>query len=951
MSNSHITFTVTLDGKDITSHIPFPIKWERLLDERLDVTRLSIKRIKRHIIHPLTPVSITMTDTHDRKITLNAIVTTDESVEAPAGSGLYNHEIFMLEETKLLEGIVVDALTFTNDLGRNYTENVVFVTPTENDAGGGVKNSAPDPDEYKMAVQSGEFVVKSIADVFSTNFLDISLKAHPGDPNEPNKVGFITTLKLQGDSEYIINEVHDEYDYEHPMDYSAFASYPTVLSVGTYELTYRIYRPRDFQFYTEYTYEFNVVENHDPLPLWNIATVIDRVLDVAEPHLEGVTPRFALNAEQHAAFEKIEAPEFTFTNSTLKEILDQIGGYIHGVPRLRGNTIYYDMLDGVEQATLANPKYAYISNAYTQDVESYCTGLDSTVDNMVCLTDPAQGTITDPYNDGYKTVRTETVYARVEEGNMFIATQLPIQELKGVKCGIVPTKNFAGGDITAYIFESAEYNRMSGYTATYPNSKAYALYYTQGTKNIYGLNFKIEDAVSPALQKYAIINILEKTSGQTIGNLGNSYQLLAFQVSYIPIFRARTQQTKSYIGDLKQPRTLCYNQGANVVETRYYGENMKGAVARMGNVDRVVTYNLGAFSLIPEIGQMYGEDYYVSGVACELTPGFVKCMVTLSQDFNRLSQYIGINSVRRFYEVSEKAAYKRDMKYADYIVVGDQVESDETLANMLPVMATFTQDIEYPAVSHMIARGHSENGTDIGSRVLLPVISTAQGSAMVLTANYEDNYSAGTQVQQVSAGDAKGYFTNAVEYSDYYGRIHNLEFAMYNRLPSIDQNTRGKSLPAWGADWNGGNRVLGTEEHNLVVRKDGSEILALNYILEYVTNRKHIVIGSALAHNCPLVRGIDKTRKAKLYILPKRIGKFVNVVDLSNATEVTYAWPSATAAKQFKLSDFTPEVNGAAWAIVDGSTNELLLGSNETITAGQVVSMPYMTIKHNIFNL
>jgi len=624
---------------------------------------------------------------------------------------------------------------------------------------------------------------------------------------------------------------------------------------------------------------------------------------------------------------------------------------------LRGNTIYYDMLGGTKQATIADPQYPYVSNLFSQDIESYCSGLDSTVDNMVCLTDTAQGTIIEPFNDGYKTVRTETVYARITEDNMFIATQYPIQEIKSVKCGKIPGKDFEGGDITPYIFEESEYNRMSAYSKNYPNSKSYALYYTQGTKNIYGLNFH-PDTVTGWVSDNSIIRILETTTGKNIGGitgLAEDYPKLSFQVSYIPIFSARTQQTKQYISDFKQPRTLVYNQGANLVETRHFGENLKGAVARMGNVDRVVTYNLGEFSLIPEIGEMFGDDYYVSGVTCELYPTLIKCMLTLSQDFNRLSQYIGINSVRRFYEVSEKQAYRRDIKYADYIVIGNSVETDKTCTEVKNVLF-WAQSPPKIGVSAAMARGFNSDGTGGKTPVLLPVISTAQGNAMVFTFNYEDNYSAGAQVYPYSSGKVSGYFTNAVAPWDYYGRTECLSFVMGTKYNVTQTDEDRERLPQIINNHFSDN-VINTEAPGLVIKKDGAEILSVNYILEYVTNKKNYIIGSALARNCPLVRGTKANSSVKLYVLQNRLGKFDNVIDVSE-NNATYIWTYfadshvriENSQKRLKFDNFTPTVSGVAWAMVN-SDNELLIGSNEPITAGQTVSMPYMTLRHNIFNL
>ena len=519
---------------------------------------------------------------------------------------------------------------------------------------------------------------------------------------------------------------------------------------------------------------------------------------------------------------------------------------------------------------------------------------------------------------------------------------------------MIPNENFAGGDITAYVFESAEYARMSGYSEAYPQSKVYALYYTQGTKNIYGLNFRIPKASDEYLGDMAITRILKATSGHDIGGLGTNYPLLSFQVSYIPVFSARTQQTKQYISEYKQPRTLVYNQGANLVETRYFGENMKGAVARMGNVGRIVTYNLGNFALIPEIGQMYGDDYYISGVTCEIYPALLKCMLTLSQDFNRLSQYIGIDSVKRFYEVSEKQAYARNIKYADYVVIGDQVEEDTTCMHAREIAQIFWQNIPVAGgISYTVARTYSESQAP-NTEVLLPVISTAQGNAMVFTFNYEDNYSAGVQSQHYSSGEVSGYFTNAVPYADYYGRAEYLSFAM-GQVSTRTQSDKAKlDLPQKGENAVSPS-TINTGTPGLVIQTDGAESLSVNYILEFVTNRKNYIIGSAMARNSPLVRGVSRNRYASLYILPKRIGKFDNAIDTGAGTKVWDYGPIpqhiTVDTKSIKFENFTPAINGAAWAIVDNSTGEILLASNETITAGTPVQMPYMTLRHNIFNI
>lgn len=145
---------------------------------------------------------------------------------------------------------------------------------------------------------------------------------------------------------------------------------------------------------------------------------------------------------------------------------------MHGEPRLRGNVLYYDMYGSDEPTDVYYANYA--AQSFQQTVERYATNLDSNVDNFVNALGYARGVIVEPYSGAYKTVQTETLYARITDDNMMISTKYPIRGITSVKCGLV-NGSVPAADITPYIVESSEYNRMSSYSELYPDSKAYAL--------------------------------------------------------------------------------------------------------------------------------------------------------------------------------------------------------------------------------------------------------------------------------------------------------------------------------------------------------------------------------------------------------------------------------------------------------------------------------------------
>ncbi len=138
----HIQPAVFINGINRTSRTVMPIKWGNFLDERLDECRLSLRAVKQESFPPLTPVEIEFkiteyfgiwkdnpTIVQTRKETKRFIIADDSATEFRAKSGLYNHDLYLIETTKVAECYVVDTITFTNDLGRSYTEGGLLAQP------------------------------------------------------------------------------------------------------------------------------------------------------------------------------------------------------------------------------------------------------------------------------------------------------------------------------------------------------------------------------------------------------------------------------------------------------------------------------------------------------------------------------------------------------------------------------------------------------------------------------------------------------------------------------------------------------------------------------------------------------------------------------------------------------------------------------------------------------
>ena len=952
-----ITFTTKLNGKPYPKSV-FPLKTGNLLDEQLDEAYLTMVLCKEEHFDMLTRVQIdARTKNAYGQVTSEKsfyyVIANDKSTLTIKDKKLYKHEIYLIEETKLLEGLVGDSIVFTNTLGNMYTLNAPIAPVIVISGNTGVEPHTPDT--YKSAVEVGtSFTFISPKDIYPQLNLDI---------------GNITVL-LGGEPIYSGSE-ND--------------SFTTVIESGTYIVQYDIEFevPPQGSLNKSIQYEINGVKNRYPLKKWTITDVVQRTLDLIEPHLDGYPNRFTFNEEQAEEYKNVIAPEFAFTKENLRERLQQIGGFIHAEPRLRNGVIYFDKYGMNDYADMY--KTPYTGKMVCQDINHYATNLDSSVDNLVSQLSWAKGVIMEPFAGGYRSVRTESMNVRITEENMLIQTIFPVYQVEKLTCAYIKDGEMITCDITPYVFESVDYNsNLSSYSETYPTSKAFGVYYTQGERNIRGLNFKVPDAISDILRKYAIINILEAVSGENFGWFDKiDYPTLMFQITYIPIFSTRVTQTKQYIVGMQHPFALPYNQGANMIETSYYGENMKGLIARLGNVEKTLTYMVYNLNRIPKAGQLFDDEYYISAVFTEFMPSYIKVQLTLSKDFNRLSQYINVPSYKRFYEVSERQAFRRETLYTDYLVIGNEVEDDgQALIDdhfLEYIKHTLTQTApEDSKITFAQTISVNKNNEMVGNVCVFPVLGTAMGTTMNFSFSAEDNYSAGPQSVEhnVKSGndEVTGYWQQYVPYCDYYGRIYYLDLLFGQKFSPSNKLDAALGLPKLPGGTYQGINIISTRQNSLLYRKDSREIMNFTYQASFVTNRKNIVIGSALAAMNPLIKGSDRDNPAGLFISPHRINKFDDFVDVSEMTQQdwTGAEDVTVDGTVMRLGQITASVEGKAWAIVyspnqedteitvedeDGNVttqkipvgDRLLIACNMDVYAGQLIILPSISIVHNIF--
>lgn len=835
----------------------FPLTWGELLDERLDEAYITLYKSTEKAYKPLTEVRIILRKGEQTVDTLYFIVASDNATEYPIGSGKYKHKLYLIERTKILEGVLCQTITFTNAMGKVYTNAARPVKPVLSGGGAFGVPTVDDAFQYHSPVAIGGKIK-----VFSPEEFGNSIHYN------------VYAMTIADTSKVTVN--NEEYAYKASPEVDAVST-----NIITYYMDASIFtNPDSFPSRVSFTATYNIigVQNRYPTKKNTITDVVNRILELAEPVFKDSNgnyvkaPRFTFNEDQAKKYDNVLAPDFSMTQCTLREQLKVVGGYIHAEPYLDENNKIWFLEYGSTKGRELAGKNVY--NSASIDINQYCTEIRTNAQNLVNSLDYAAGVIIDPASGFSRSLRTEAMYTRISDQNGIVQTQFPIYSVQSLKCGITEygkTEEWLPlTDITHYLFEQTEYNAvLSNYSGEYPNSKQYAVYYTQGAKNIGGLFFKAPSILGAYGEHFAITHILEKAQDDKKlaeiadkienGNVG----YLTFQVTYKPIFSAFLSHGKQLHINGETEFSQIYNQSENLIETQYFGENIKGVAARLGNIEQERTYILQNYSDIPAVGELV-DDYAVSAVNVEFQPTYIKATVGLTKDFNRISQYVGVSSVKRMYEISERDTYRRNVLIKEKVIFSTAYDSNAVgktiLKNTEPITNVFSPSTiisNKTRISAAYVTCTDKKSADI-KRFYLPAVGCAEGNTVSLNFAFKDNYSAGDMVQYID-GTISGFWQNDVPYTDYYGKVYYMQFAFVSFITGGVSGNFPFDTPKTETErhFDGSDYYMPVyTKDKYVVRKDSREELSVNYEFEIKTDLPDLIIGSALASYCSLIREI-----------------------------------------------------------------------------------------------
>lgn len=930
-----VNYRIPGNFEEVEATPVYPLGIGNFLDERLDEAYITIYNSSTEHYKAKTICKVEIYEGEKVAATKFYIIGNDNSIELPVGSGKYKHDLFLIEPTKLLEGVVCQSLTFTNPL-HPYAESAPasvaeIINPTSLVSGAIEAGAALSPSTPTYIKSITIPSMQKIADTISYAtevYFDI-LDSYNGNATKLTVGGIDYT---DTNKDVVVSDFQ-----EITITYNIHVNrknYPDVHD-GVYDLIYFSYKITYEERYPQKPYTITTMtqrclELAKPICDSNVITTMFSFDGVSYPRNKGVFGNATYNeGSQSALYNEEIATELVLTENTLREQLKTIGHLIHSEPRVNvidsgnkeagysttlGFSILYEPYDAAENAVIGKP---YVYKGINQSINEYCDSIRSNAKNIVNLLDYAQGTLADPIGTDYKgtstdpydtaefkSVRSETINIRVSAGNGLCETAFPIYDIIKVECGIVSQDgwekwateySYSGGvkkfngtpvDITPFVVEKSTYDTLDGYTKY---GKALALYYTRGQKNIEGLFFKrAQVSISQAYDEYAIANIFNVVRpGQNIGF--EDVVKCVFKVTYIPVYNSVVSHGKQSfsVSELFEPSyTIPYNQSENIIESRFYGENIKGVAARLGNVECERTYIFDKLSDIPKNGQIL-DGYTICTSNTQMLPTHYKTTLALSKDFNRINQYIGVSQNKRTYEVSEREAYERNVLLNAKVIISEGSFTDGSYLvqqNGMQVDPIYFRDLitntnySQRQICNVVAMGKKKNGSPL-TPVILPVVSSSFGNVISFTWEYKDNYSAGEAVHYYNEDGVSGYWGKDIPYSDNYGCIYSYKFALlwrgifthtqFDDLPNLPLNMPAITKKQFNTLYNLGPIKVS----DMLLKKDSRERLKFNAQFEFVTDVPYLIIGSGMAA-CSDFTSLAPRGDIKLYLIKGHISKF-----------------------------------------------------------------------------
>ena len=723
------------------------------------------------------------------------------------GSALYRHEISLIEPTKILQKRVIPNLTITQPQGSiadyiysifkqqgsllvnntQQTLSLIEQSPSQDNTvidGLTLKNTNLYEVFVKFTVENNQYSTGQISD---NPVLDFEIETLYGTTVIDTKV-----YTIQGKAGIAAS----------PIVYTgSFKTTITPSSENDISFKVRTLPPAPFQQVDQATLTEFVVTPSQKIQGADNNIYLDQVVDkILQFHTE-----FNLSDDTRARIAQVKSPEFTFQNYTLYDALKEVANYVSAIVYLGEsdfNTIHFYFYDQVITNTIE-----FVDQEQTEYLDGFTDGFEINASNVIRDDDQLYA-IHEPDQFGWLTVRAnnEERASQIFDNQTAIHLQHPIYKpiqvlVRGLAFDMLDeslnTVNFPNTtiwDITDYVVESQRYNTLESEEVTNARGtvkrKSNTVYYTQGQPYIQGLGFTgtVPQAWNTQLTpNFAIVEaILNKAQDENpTYTFATDYLIapdiheLQFRLRHIPYSEVRLTVYK----DNNRGKNIMYfNEQANLNDMELLGRIAQENVNRSGN--RVVRYEGLTNDDRLLLGSKQNDEILVN-YTISRTPTINKFVAEYAVGYANISNYVGIDSAYRQYEVPVDTIVNRRDKLTQFFYL--------TVTNTVPFVAVpdyldTGSDIFFDSMFANF-KTNPTGSRPTYARIVIDDDKVVQstidayrmGRTLGLAIDMQDNYSAGIKKVETRLPDGTVIKTQEdSRYTDDIGRFTQAEIEFYD---------------------------------------------------------------------------------------------------------------------------------------------------------------------------
>ena len=705
----------------------------------------------------------------------------------------------------------------------------------------------------------------------------------------------------------------------------------------------------------------------------------------------------------------IISPEFTFKDITLREGINQVLDYVDGIARLNEDS-ELEVQFFNELVNLIDDETGNYNKITQQDIDFYATDMTVSALNMVNDNDeseiieiyPAKGAFISARSDQFvfdftksyiptqkPIYKVNKVVSRIGcEFTCRIVEEFSVEEynilvdldgagyVNATACQNIPLFGYDNTNGNARVLEYDKYKLLDVHDTDFDEPNKYyqsnTIYYNYGERNItqsgteglWDTKANITTALRNAAYQWLLDNnaIADDLAGTPISSLPiinvdvivsvgleNDY---IYQVHYTPIPKStRFNIDRQDLTDVYKKSSLMANQQSRIVNTSNFLNNISGKINKIGNSELYLSNRTSKLDNIYNVGDYTEEKYILTNKEVIFFNDFFDCKYELSRNWNKLSQFIGVNSEVRQWEIGEKGrTLERDLLYKEYIEI-DVVESGSgsNTSELLNIqgVSTYLNTFDPTATTLIdpISCGMINN-PDVTLQNLISISSNGGGNNLLFRFNFNHNRDAGSYVN-----DRIGQRTIQYNpYADSDGKIDDFYLYLFDKM--VDPATEADYLinadlyPQ--TETASGDTLLISGNTPFRVYKDNREIMSMMYQLQHISlDINNVIIGRALSNKNALINE-NKPSSIKLYVYDtKTFGKNDNLKVISDGLEYVPTLVIDYTNNRITVVQANLDATASAWCLTDENDN-ILIAVNQNGTLLDTITFDFLNKRSKI---